>query len=80
MAYFISLSHQSVCVCVSPRTVTTQRFGEEVSAATMTRNEAKLLDASFSMGYMYIKGETVGSNIPISLQGNGSVNMFPRQR
>jgi hypothetical protein len=33
-AYFINLSHQSVCLCVYPRIVARQRLGKHVPAAT----------------------------------------------
>jgi hypothetical protein len=49
MAYFINLSHQSVCLYVS-RFVVRQRTGKNVTTSTNTHAATKeLLDASFRM-------------------------------
>jgi hypothetical protein len=63
-AYFINLSHQSVCLFVFPLIVVRQQIGENVTAATNTYEKIeKLLDASFSMW-------------PFSYQGKYAINSF----
>jgi hypothetical protein len=52
-AYFINLSHQSVCLHVYPPIVARQGLGKNVTAATNTHATIEeLLDASFSMRSM----------------------------
>jgi hypothetical protein len=54
---------------------------KNVSAATNNSILEKLLDGSFSMpSVSYQRGVCVDLCIPLSLLGNGSANMFPRQR
>jgi hypothetical protein len=49
-AYFINPSHESGCLYVYPHTVTKQRLGKNVTAATSTHATIEeLLGASFSM-------------------------------
>jgi hypothetical protein len=84
-----SLPSVCVSVCVSllsllgkcslkytPSFVARQRLEKHVPAASL---EA-LLDASFSMQSMSIKGKSVGLCIHLTLLGNNSVKNFPRQR
>jgi hypothetical protein len=49
-AYFINLSHQSVCLYTYPHIVARQRLGKNVIAATNTHATIEeLLEASFSV-------------------------------
>jgi hypothetical protein len=52
LAYFISPSHQSVCLYVYPPIVARQRLGKKFTGATNTHATIELLDASFSMRFL----------------------------
>jgi hypothetical protein len=56
-AYFIILSHQSVCLYVYALIVAGQRLGKNVTAASNTHATIELLDASFSMRYVSYQGK-----------------------
>jgi hypothetical protein len=76
-AYFINLSHQSVCLlgngsvkCI-PLFIARQRLGKHITAATNTRNIRRIV------GRVCL---WVSLCISLSLLGNNSIKMFTRQR
>jgi hypothetical protein len=79
-AYFIDRVHQSVSVCVSP-IIAWQRLGRHVPAATNTHNRRFVGGVVFLMVCIISnKCQWVSLCIPLSLLGNGALNMIQRQR
>jgi hypothetical protein len=70
----------SVCVCIPP-IVARQRPDKRVPAATNTGNNSRIVGRVFFYAVdVLIEEESVGRCIPLSLLGNNSVNILPRQR
>jgi hypothetical protein len=75
---FINPSHHSVCLCVFPCIVASQRLGWHVPVATNTCNNRRIVGGVISYTVRVISKQSLC--IPLSLLSNGSANTFPRQR
>jgi hypothetical protein len=76
-----SLPSACVCICI-PSIVARQRFGKHVHAATNTSNNRRTVGRFVFYAVRVVSNESlwVCLCIPLSLVGNNSVKMFPRQR
>jgi hypothetical protein len=81
-AYFINPSNQSVRLFVYPPIVAKQQLGEHVPAATNRRNSRTTVGPVIFCAVHVVSKESLCASLCIllSLLGNGSVDMLPRQR
>jgi hypothetical protein len=60
-AYFISPSHQSVCLYAYSSDFATQRVDKHIPATKNTRNNRTILDESSTMQYAFYQRRVCGS-------------------